>query len=235
MGDNETWLPAPGFEGLYEVSDHGRVRNARTGLVLRPNYDLQSYNRTALSKDGKPHYRRVCRLVAEVFIPNPDNKPQVNHKNGLKSDDHATNLEWVTASENTLHWVYELSRHYHHGHTESRFSPADLVEIRRLRNEDRWYLQQIAAKYAVSIHTIYAILNGKTYRDRRQPPPTAKGMPRGSNHPLAKLNEETVRQIKTCLRDCGDLSDREIAEQFGTTRENISQIKHGRSWRNVAA
>lgn len=70
-------------------------------LVLRTN--KFGYLKVALCKNKTIYWKQVHRLVAETFIPNPDNKPQVNHKNRIKTDNRVENLEWVTASENVLH------------------------------------------------------------------------------------------------------------------------------------
>ena len=92
---------------LYEVSSLGKVRNRRTGRVLKNYDDGKGYLRVKL---GGCNYR-VHILVAEAFIPNPDNKPVVNHKKGNKHDCRASQLEWVTQSENIQHaWDRGLIR-----------------------------------------------------------------------------------------------------------------------------
>lgn len=96
----EIWKPVVGYEEYYEVSNLGRVR--------RVHYiDLQTarngYLKAHISKNNRPKQVSVHRLVAEAFIPNPENKPQVNHINGNKTDNRIENLEWNTVSENTLH------------------------------------------------------------------------------------------------------------------------------------
>lgn len=94
----------------YLVSNTGRVR--RNGSSKDHSMrDANGYLRTDLYKDGKRISRGVHRLVAEAFIPNPDNKPEVNHKNGNKHDNSASNLEWVTQKENARHaWESGLAR-----------------------------------------------------------------------------------------------------------------------------
>jgi len=106
---NEIWKPVVGYEGLYEVSNLGRVKSLprngtiRQERVLRENVKRSGYVNIVLRKNGKPRTFRLHRLVARAFIQNPENKPQVNHKNGDKRDNRAINLEWTTVSENLKH------------------------------------------------------------------------------------------------------------------------------------
>ena len=108
----EQWKDVVGFEGLYQVSDHGRVRTlpkkVATGRVqpqriMKLQQTRKGYIVVPLCKETNRYSRQVHRLVAEAFIPNPDNKTTVNHKNNIKSDNRVTNLEWATLSENLKH------------------------------------------------------------------------------------------------------------------------------------
>lgn len=101
---NESWKDIVGYEGYYEVSTHGRVRNTRTGMIK--NQYVQSngkYLQVSLWKGNKEKRCLVHRLVAIAFIPNPEDKPQVNHLDKNDKNNHVQNLEWVTISENHLH------------------------------------------------------------------------------------------------------------------------------------
>lgn len=104
------WRDVVGFEGRYEVSDEGSVRNAQTGRMLKPQRCTNRYLALCL---GRKNRRLVHRLVAEAFIPNPDRKPHTNHKNGKRADNRAENLEWVTCSENHVHAHHQLPRKTH--------------------------------------------------------------------------------------------------------------------------
>ena len=84
----------------YEVNSIGEVRNKRTGRVLKNSTRKDGYCQVMLGRKTIPEY--IHRLVAEAFIPNPENLPQVDHINGVKSDNRAENLRWVDATENYM-------------------------------------------------------------------------------------------------------------------------------------
>ena len=87
----------------YEVSNIGDIRNKTTNKILSPYTDKDGYKHVTISINGKNHHLSIHRAVAIAFIPNPENKPQVNHINGVKSINVVNNLEWATNSENTKH------------------------------------------------------------------------------------------------------------------------------------
>lgn len=106
----EIWREIKDYENLYEVSDSGKIRSIRNNIILSQYQKIDytrnpenRYLRVTLANNGV--YKRffVHRLVGMAFISNPENKPQINHKNNIKSDNRAENLEWVNQSENTQH------------------------------------------------------------------------------------------------------------------------------------
>ena len=99
----EIWRNIEGFNGKYQVSSWGRIRNAETGTVLKPYQNKKGYFKVGLSFGGKSVKKRVNRIVAMAFIENPDNLPQVNHKDGNKQNNSVSNLEWVTDGRNKEH------------------------------------------------------------------------------------------------------------------------------------
>lgn len=120
MKSNEIWKDIKGYEGLYQVSNLGRIKSvdrivimkhysgcnathSYKGKILKQQKDKYGYMRVALSKNGKIKLKQVHRLVAETFIPNPENKPTVNHEDGNKENNVVANLSWATHQEQTMH------------------------------------------------------------------------------------------------------------------------------------
>lgn len=103
---NEIWKPIKGYEGLYEVSDLGKVRSLERYVtrgnhniyvrerILLPEIDKNGYVQVVLSKNGKGTMRKIHKLVADAFIPNDNSLPMINHKNEIKYDNRVENLEW---------------------------------------------------------------------------------------------------------------------------------------------
>ena len=118
--DNEVWKDIKDYEGLYQVSNFGRIKSLEryknchskkvlvkekllSGHTRRPN--TNDYLNVVLSKNGECKRYAIHRLVAQEFIDNPDGKPQVNHIDGNKQNNRADNLEWCTNKENCIHAV----------------------------------------------------------------------------------------------------------------------------------
>jgi hypothetical protein len=115
----EEWRPVVGYKGIYEISSHGRVRSLTRevsysrgeailkqivkGVVLRQKTTWRGYLEVKLSSGGRCKTYKTHRLVAETFVPNLEDKPVVNHKDGDKQNNFPDNLEWMTHSENLQH------------------------------------------------------------------------------------------------------------------------------------
>ena len=87
----------------YEILEIGKVLNQKTGRILKTDLSPSGHHRVILCINGQPKRYYLHRLVATEHVPNPDNKPFINHKDGNKNNNHKSNLEWVTCQENTIH------------------------------------------------------------------------------------------------------------------------------------
>lgn len=169
----EIWKDIPGYEGYYQASTEGRIRSVSrirmdgyhiTGRVLKADRLKGGYEQVLLMVNKKRDYEKVHRLVAQTFIPNPENKLQVNHINGIKHDNRLENLEWATASENLKHSFRTLK------HPPTRYwlgKPAktrkfSMEEVEAIRKDTRSQ-DTIAKEYGCGQTTISNIKLGRTY------------------------------------------------------------------------
>lgn len=102
----EIWKDIKDYEGIYKVSSYGRIQSVKSGLIMKPTQKYCGGLQLALCKNGKAKTYQVGRLVAIAFIPNPDNKPEVDHKDGIRFHNFVENLRWCTHDENMN---YELA------------------------------------------------------------------------------------------------------------------------------
>ena len=112
----EEWKTIDGTGGMYEVSSYGRLRSNISVKILKTNVNSAGYILATFPIAGVKKRRQVHRLVASAFIPNPEGKPQVNHLDADRTNNHVENLEWCTASENTVYSfkIGNSKRYPHH-------------------------------------------------------------------------------------------------------------------------
>jgi len=171
----ENWIPIQNYENSYEISNLGNIRSLdryllrkdgrkylKKGKYLNPGKNTKGYYQVRL--EGGNIYR-VHRLVALAFIPNPLNLPQVNHKNGIKTDNRAENLEWCTNSQNQLHAYNNGLQKDRSGENNSRAKLNNLlvVEIRDLYKSGH-EINDICDKFSESRQTIRNVIFGKTWK-----------------------------------------------------------------------
>lgn len=152
----EIWKDIIGYSNDYQISTLGNIRN-KFGKIMKQRINKHRSNYKLIRFYGAAPFLKVHRLVAKTFIPNPLNKPQVNHINGIKSDNRIENLEWVTAKENTIH-MYKTG--LSGGKTyKSKLTDENVFEIKELLKKGLLQ-KEIALKFNVSDSTISHIKKG---------------------------------------------------------------------------
>lgn len=161
---DEQWRPIDGFD-KYQVSNFGRVKSFKwtKPRILKPVL-VGEYLGINFSISGKLKWRTIHTLVAETFIPNPEGKPEVNHKIGMKFNCHVENLEWATQSENMQHAHNTSLQIAVHGeeHGRAKLTKEQAKEIRD--NPDQLSQRALAKIYGVNKATICAIQSGKSWK-----------------------------------------------------------------------
>jgi hypothetical protein len=169
----EQWRPISGFPS-YAVSDQGRIKRltsrtcGKAGHVLKPNArkrpnGARAYLMVSLCADGRVTSRAVHRLVAEAFVPAVDGKPEVNHKNGDRFDNRASNLEWTTSSENQLHaYAIDLQSAQGEKNGQAKLQAVDVFEI-VARYDALVPTPRIAEDFGVSETTVRDIAAGRSW------------------------------------------------------------------------
>lgn len=146
----ETWKDIEGYEGIYQISNLGRVKSVdrdiydSNGIKRSHRYeklkhislDGCGYSIVSLSKDGKVKKKRVHRLVAEAFIPNPNNLPEVNHIDTIRTNSRVDNLEWCTRRENIDHSI-RLGHYKRYGSRNSNYGGTKLKEYYKEHPEEK--------------------------------------------------------------------------------------------------
>lgn len=175
---NEEWVEITGFPN-YLISNKGRVKRI-SRLILGKSgskYKLpEKIMSPVLSKAGYPSVLltigeaklnfKIHRLVAKAFIPNPENKPQVNHKNGIKTDNNVDNLEWATASENVTHaFKTGLSQGKKgEANNSSKLTEREVLQIRHLFAMKVFDMEELSKKYKVTNKTIFNIVTRRVWK-----------------------------------------------------------------------
>src|SRR5688572_28302739 len=165
----ETWKPIKGtlsrYGKSYYVSSEGRVKNAY-GRILSFHKHYRGYIMGEVRTNHKERRRQIHRLVAEAFIPNPKNKPQVNHLNGIKSDNRVVNLEWCTNYENSVHarmnGFYPPNKRGE-DHQQAHLTNEQALGIRNAKLGNGITRKTLCKEYGVSIHVVKDVRHGKSY------------------------------------------------------------------------
>lgn len=184
MNDLEIWKDVKNYEGLYQVSNLGNIKSLdrivetknrgnylRKGKLQNKSINSFGYESVGFTINSKTKIFLVHRLVAIAFIENPENKPQVNHIDGIKTNNHVYNLEWNTCSENQKHSVriglsnphYPILRKELNG--RSLLNENQVLEIRSKYIPYKYSVKKLALEYNVSESCITHILNNTSWKN----------------------------------------------------------------------
>lgn len=173
----EIWKDVVGYEGIYKVSSLGRIKRVgkyrnqtaewESERVLKPAQKPNGYKFCQLSKNNETKAKHIHRLVAEAFIPNPDNKPTVNHKNGNKEDNRVENLEWATYTENNLHSMY-IIHGYKKGDRKNGSGSKRVIQIDMNGEVIAEFPSYREAQRQTGIKGIDVVCRGEKQKGRRQ-------------------------------------------------------------------
>lgn len=164
----EIWKDVVGYEGLYEVSSVGRVKNHKTGLILKQQSNKRGYSIISLLVGPKRRSHLAHRLVAKAFIPNLENKPTVNHIDFNKSNNQIDNLEWCTILENNDHYLStpkEIQLEILRNPTKLNEEKVRIIKCLIYSKERKIRLREIGDKFKVTQQMIGMIKNGKCWAD----------------------------------------------------------------------
>ena len=195
----EYWKPVVGFEGLYEVSSHGKVRSCERPRRDKPFGTLRSrlrkidasrrYPQVALlNREGAKTTISLHRLVATAFLPNPDNKPCINHKDGNSKNALVENLEWVTYQENLTHAIQTgAAARNGAGNPNAKLCEEQVHQIlARLRAGENSF--EIAEDFPISPAGVLDIAMNRSWksipRERIHPPMT------GMDNPMSRVKRQ---------------------------------------------
>ena len=156
-----------GYEGLYTVDEFGNVMSVKRGKLISQHKFPNGYVYVNLHKRGKTKTARVHRVVAETFIPNPSECTQVNHKNGLKTDNRLTNLEWCDPRKNMRHAMENgLFDHRGESNPSSKLTVEDVEAIRSkyVRGSKECGTVALGREYNVSNVMIGKIVRNKNWK-----------------------------------------------------------------------
>lgn len=229
------WRPIKGYKGLYEVNNLGQVRSLPRsyisrigskrhvkGTILKPSLDGGGYPKVNLYKSFKVKNIAIHRLVAKAFIPRVQGKKLVNHKSGVKTDNRATNLEWVTDSENKIHAINTGLKKIRG--SDSHFAILDesqVIRICQMLDTTNLTHVEIGNRFSVS-HSVISLINvGTTWSHltNRRGNIIPNNM-KGKNHP------SSIRVVN-CRGESFD-SMVEAANKYCITKHSISHNINGR-------
>lgn len=165
----ENWYDVKNFDGDYQISTFGRLKSLKHNepIIIKPFLSQKGYLRVSLSKDNKPHQYFIHDLVGLAFIPNLDGKPEIDHIDGNKFNNHVKNLRWVTSAENHQYAVELGLKKSGTNRTSAKLNAEQIKYIREVYKprDSKFGARALAKKFNVSLTTIRDIVHRRKYKD----------------------------------------------------------------------
>lgn len=239
------WRDIAGYEGLYQISDTGRVLSLQRTIYrcdgvphrvrqreMKISRQKNGYMNVRLSYQGNETNKCIHRLVATAFIENPNGLPQVNHVDCDKTNNHVGNLEWCTERHN-IHHAHQnglMNPCRGENHWQSKLKEEDVIEIVRLRGVG-YTIKQIGDMFGCGDSIITKILHGKAWCHITGLSRRKQTSGKGETNGLAKLsNSQALRIVE--LKKNGK-STREISNAIGCSLLTVQRVCNGSAWSSV--
>lgn len=222
----EVWMEVVGFEGLYKVSNIGRVRSGRRGTIMIPHPLKDGYLRIRLRKEGKDFSFLVHRLVAMAFIPNPNNFDTVNHKDFNTQNNCVENLEWCTQKYNNKY--SRDAGHYHYSEKAREAAKrnrkiSDELAVKIFEDYKKGMKQaDLASKYDVTRAFVCRLVHGRCRTEFTNQSLEKYLKIKFSDDEIISMNESFKKGI----------SLKSIAERFNTSSAYVGSLVFGRTERS---
>jgi len=225
---HENWKPVVDCEGLYAISDSGKVRRevsktrAKAGTMLKGYIDRDGYANVGVSVHGKPKLIRVHRAVFTAFVGPIPQGFVINHKDGNKLHNAVSNLEAVSNRDNILHAYAVLNR----SPTGNKIHESDVISIRE-KHADGIAMKNLAKKYGLSHTAIMLIVRGKTWKRVGGPIRTERKLSQTQADVTKRISDDTARNIVQRCKN-GE-SPYKLAKEFGVHARSIYNWIEGKS------
>lgn len=224
-----------GYEELYSITKEGKVWSHpkfygykyNKGKWLKPILQNTGYYGVTLWKNNKQNMQNIHRLIGIYFISNPKNKPEINHINGIKTDNRTENLEWCTSLENSQHaWKTGLINNKGENATNAKLTQKQVNEIRNNHNEIKNPIKnKIWENYNISHRHYYSILNNERWHDENY-----------SKNTQNKSHKITLQQVDEIRKNhpSKNIQNLKPWEKYNIKRRQYYNVLNGTSWKKGA-